>query len=338
MKKTFIVLAAVLMAMTAKAWEVGDFYDQDPTGVPAIVAYVDESGEHGLIMAPRFFTENAFEEEKKAADKRIEYLKRATDSVPQQTSKKGLFAMSDKINTSIAKGTTNANSERVKGEMASLENYNKTATYIAALQKPKNTDEIRKGFNNSLLKHYIDDLASGNTEFGETNTSAIADYCAENGIDVSAYFPEVNYSILLGEGWYVAGNHEFELISRYFTVGLGKKAAVSYKKIQPKIKAIEHKLGYLDTFFPILKPQYSSTMLKSGWTEENKDKTEKIVYTGADQGLGVLGQAIMAVVSVSIKDTFYAFSQCKTDAGAKIYYAFISNYEEDSPSLIVKKF
>ena len=51
MKKTFIVLAAVLMAMTAKAWEVGDFYDQDPTGVPAVVVYVDESGEHGLILS-----------------------------------------------------------------------------------------------------------------------------------------------------------------------------------------------------------------------------------------------------------------------------------------------
>ena len=52
MKKTFIVFAAMLVfSIAAKAWEVGDFYDQDPTGVPAVVVYVDESGEHGLIMS-----------------------------------------------------------------------------------------------------------------------------------------------------------------------------------------------------------------------------------------------------------------------------------------------
>ena len=63
MKKTFIILAAMLVtSIAAKAWEVGDFYDQDPTGVPAVVVYVDESGEHGLIMSPFAFTDKLYQQ------------------------------------------------------------------------------------------------------------------------------------------------------------------------------------------------------------------------------------------------------------------------------------
>ena len=61
MKKTIFFVAALVMSMVAKAWEVGDFYANDPSGVPALVAYVDETGEHGLIMSPRAYTEKGYQ-------------------------------------------------------------------------------------------------------------------------------------------------------------------------------------------------------------------------------------------------------------------------------------
>ena len=49
MKKLLFTISALFCAMTANAYNVGDFYNKN--GVKGIVIKVDVSGEHGLIMS-----------------------------------------------------------------------------------------------------------------------------------------------------------------------------------------------------------------------------------------------------------------------------------------------
>ncbi len=53
MKKLILLVIAISISMIARAWKVGDYYDAD--GIPSIIVWVDDSGEHGLRMAPRIF-------------------------------------------------------------------------------------------------------------------------------------------------------------------------------------------------------------------------------------------------------------------------------------------
>ena len=313
MKKTFIVLAAVLMAMTAKAWEVGDFYDQDPTGVPAIVAYVDESGEHGLIMSPSLLSEKELASVIKKKEKDMKFQEKMG---AKYAAKAGLDPELMQQAQQLAGG--------LQGNK-----YATTVEFLQHFPTFKDWKSHDKGHKEKIFKQYIDELASGNTEYGEENTKAIFEYCSANNVDLELYFPAFSYASRLGEGWFVPGNHELELISKVFVDSLGEGAKVKGSDIINKQVNLRAKLANTDAFFPIVGAISSSTMIRSGWTESNKDKISKTVSNGSEYGLGALGQLIMVAVSASLKGTYYSLLLMQKEIDkitGKQYYAFCNNY------------
>ena len=252
MKKTFIVLAAMLVtSIAAKAWEVGDFYDQDPTGVPALVVYVDESGEHGLIMAPQAFTDKDYKDFCKEIDKSKEKYEKAAEKLSK---KMGAIDLRE-------------------NEYSQVVNWLQTA--------PRYYFEKVK--NNKITKSVYAEIATMTNEYGMENQNAIIAYCKEKNIDLETYFFATTWAIQLGEGWFIPGNHELELFSMNFSEGLGKD--IKYQTWLDRHNEWTLKLGllalptqYNGWIHPqALFPDYnlaSSTFVASSWAENPENKAK----------------------------------------------------------------
>lgn len=64
MKKLFVLLCAFMPFLTAKSQGLGDYLEID--GVPGFVFYVDETGEHGLVMSRPALTDKVVKVAKKS--------------------------------------------------------------------------------------------------------------------------------------------------------------------------------------------------------------------------------------------------------------------------------
>lgn len=320
MKKVCVSLALMLTTIASFAWEVGDFYVDSTTGVPSIVAYVDESGEHGLLMSPELLSEKDLAATIKQQEKNAKFAEKMAD---KYAAKSGVDMEAYQQGKEMAGGFTSNPS-------------NITVEFLEHFPTFKDWKSHNKGHKANIFNKYIDELAAGNTEYGQSNTTAINEYCIENNVDVELYFPAVSYANRLGEGWFVPGNYELELISKNFIDNVGEKEKMKSTEISKRKSAIRIKILNIQPFFPILDPLRSSTMIKSSWTESNKDKISKILSTGS--GLGVLGQAIVLTVSAAEKDTYYTLleMQKKVDVFNE-YYAFCRNADYGY-IICVKKF
>ena len=117
---------------------------------------------------------------------------------------------------------------------------------------------------------------------------SLAAYCTEKSIDMSSYFFPESWAIQLGEGWFIPGNYELELLSKHFIDGLGEKNHI------PMLKFMDRNTEWYNLLGPLALPSYvnvqdpntmfpsfiirSSTMVKSSWAEkeENKKKTSGV--------------------------------------------------------------
>lgn len=320
MKKTFIVLAAMLViSIAAKAWEVGDFYDQDPTGVPAVVVYVDESGEHGLIMSPFAFT----------------------DKLYQQWQKKKTFAKNKKFYDKWYVNQPRKKLAKESGDLAAFdaiieENNRKYGIVMAWLE---NAPRLYDGkLKEKEERKALEGFASQNSEFGEENQKALIAYCQENNVDMTQYFRQNDWAMQLGEGWFIPGNHELELFNKYFAEGVGKKHKIPLHKSQEVTNFIT-----LPTTFRTKTWAYSggvtlypcnlvcsSTMIKSAWSEEeeNKDKAGKYVVNNGGL-VGVIAQA-------ADKDNYYTLCQFNNIEG--YWWMFAYNAQQEGSWVAFKRF
>lgn len=57
------------------------------------------------------------------------------------------------------------------------------------------------------------------TESGEENKVTIATYCQENNIDMATVFPNHYWASRLGEGWFIPGDKELEILARMMCAG-----------------------------------------------------------------------------------------------------------------------
>ena len=308
MKKTFIVLAAMLVtSIAAKAWEVGDFYDQDPTGVPAVVVYVDESGEHGLIMSPRALTEKEYAKAEKEIYKGKKMWDKWLPKFKKQAVKKGVEDQTIELEV--------VNSEKL---------FNALINYLP--NAPRRFDGKLKEQEERKM---IENIAAENTEFGESNQQAIISYCQANDIDIAMYFKNIDWAMQLGVGWFIPGNKELELFNAYFADGIGKKNKLDYKELDIRQQPYQLKVGVLNGAWGFwMYPYYnilSSTALKSAW-EETDNNTEKT---------GVIKTQNGSLWELADKDNYYALAQAFNN---KYYYIFAKNWQENSVVVAFKRF
>ena len=207
MKKIFLFVAALVTSMVAKAWQVGDLYANDPTGVPAIVVYVDESGEHGLMMAPSAYTDKTYENFCKTLNKnRSKFEKRAA-----------------KISTI----------DKREEQFNMVWEWLKTA--------PRYDSETRINRKSPVYQ----EVAKLNTDFGSDNQKAIVKYCQDNNLELGEYFLDTKWASQLGDGWFIPGNHELELFCISFGLGLGDANGIKWALWLENHNAWLDKLGLL---------------------------------------------------------------------------------------------
>ncbi len=226
-------------------------------GIPSIVIYVDASGEHGLVMSATAHRDDIKNIQKIFASKHWEeYKSRCINEF----------------------GKPRPDFE------------------AAYLDMPEYDYKAYKKMRKNIMKKHLPALASMLTEKGKENAEKIADYCADNGIDMSIYFPDQTWAQSLGEGWFIPGNAEIELYAVFLGEGqeIGEDYAKSIFEIQKKDKkwnngvwSMYHLHRYIvgytgglvlpgaEFFAPTnLK---SSTLIKSAWTfeDENQGKIYK---------------------------------------------------------------
>lgn len=309
MKKTIFFVAALVMSMVAKAWEVGDFYANDPSGVPALVAYVDETGEHGLIMSPRAYTENGYQKSLKTFEGNKKWA--------QKDMAKRIKAAKKKKNTELV-----AELEKLQEQQNA--NYAQLMAYL---------EHAPRMFDGKLSekeqRKAIEGFASQNVEFGEENQKNVLAYCQENDVDLAKYFYPIDYAINLGEGWFIPGNYELELYSKAFVDEMGEKHHISFQQKMDMDKALREKLGPVgdwlayNCFFATNLIQ-SSTMLKSAWTEnpENKEKMDvQVANSGWD-----------------FKDNYFVFCAFTRKLTMYYWWTFAKNLQGGSHVVAFKRF
>lgn len=307
MKKMILMVAVMAMSLAAKAWEVGDFYPNDPTGVPAVVVYVDESGEHGLIMSPRAFVDKNF-------DKVLASIAKG---------KKSMDKWNKKLKKTSVKG--GANPAEIDANLAMSER-----TYEAVMEYLPNAPKLFDGkLKEKEEREMIEKIAAENTEYGEDNMKAVIAYCNANDVDMTKYFRNFDWAMQLGEGWFIPGNHELELFNSAFSEGVGKHYKMDYKEDIKKCEMYQYKVGVLYGMWGAwVFPYYnilSSTALKSAWeeTKENKEKT------------GVLKKQGGSAWELADKDNYYALAK---GIDFKYYYVFAKNWQQESVVVAFKRF
>lgn len=343
MKKILLALAVICNCMMAKAWNVGDYYDAD--GVPSVIVYVDETGEHGLRMGPRFFwTAEIFKEALKIEEERnpksyqsdsqttqklndaISAREKAIAEMPEGPKKEKALRQLQ-IAKSVMQGTNKREqrdsllamldtssieeAERIKQELIALDDdpymVYKNALDFVERQEYRFIDYSERKLK--VMKNNFEELAKINTGSGEENTTNIFEYCQKNGINVDLYFPEYVYAKSLGDNWFIPGNDELELVAKAFLDGVGKEFKISAIRETPHLKYKYTNWHNAKFFFPYLDLR-SSTLVKSKWADNgNKSKVEKLANSTVRHDYYSL---------LLINEPFAAFHN---------WYVFTSNYE-----------
>lgn len=223
-------------------------------GVPSIVIYVDATGEHGLVMSATAHIEN---------------------------------------NKGIQRIFASKQWEEYKSRCINEFGKPRPDFEAAYLEMPEYDYKAYKKIRKKIMKKHLPALASMLTEKGKENAEKIADYCADNGLDMSIYFPDQVWAQALGEGWFIPGNAEIELYADFLGEGqeMGEDYAKNIFEIQKKDKKWNngiwsmyhlhrHIVGYtgglllpgVEFFAPTnLK---SSTLIKSSWTFEDENQSK----------------------------------------------------------------
>lgn len=174
-KLFLLAVIAVCFCTNVNAVELGDYMEID--GIPSIVIYVDASGEHGLVMSAT-----------------------AHDSKEAKVIKKYLDKTATRINKLSKEGVD-----------LSIVDFNYLNLYLTL---PPYSDKQYQKMEKQIFKH-LENLAGATSAYGKENAEIYANYCTENGLDMSIYFPDQAWAAELGNGWFIPGNAELEKYAEF---------------------------------------------------------------------------------------------------------------------------
>ena len=326
-----MVVCVFSLTMYAQTYKLGDYVEKD--GVPSIVVYVDQTGEHGLLLSMKargIEEKNLSKEDKIIAKEKKEilsiYQKRMKFYHVARVKKQGAEALA----------AVDARFETQK-EMIDKFYTQKPIVYTKQFYKIK--DEERKNILQS-----IQGQMNGS---GQENTRLLLDLCAENNLSVRDYFPTYDWVSNLGTDWFIPGNDELELMAQSLNIdNLGEdyKSSIPHGKNDTEIynifDSINSNVAYLvrnvslgldyywfnvwggDKYWPLCSIE-SSTMVKSNWSEMdgNKSKTKRQVQVSTSAG--IVGVIVSAAVSASVDNLFYSFGRNYT--ATDYYWTFFTN-------------
>ncbi|MEE1173886.1 MAG: hypothetical protein U0K53_00225 [Paludibacteraceae bacterium] len=250
MKKLALYVMFMLLSIPIFSIELGEYMVVD--GIPSIVIYVDQTGQHGMVMSAVAFSEKPY---KYASDRK--WISKCLSSKNWNDWKK----------VNPENSIDRESFEGIYLEMPAFD---------------------YKKFHKIAEKTDYNGLRGLTSEYGKENAVIIAKYCEENDIDMEEYCPDQVWASQLGDGWYIPGNAELELYAQF----LGQEIGKGYKKNVFEMDEKEiwyggyrrYNLGYAASiglgnavlFAPL--SIRSSTTIISDWTrqEENASKFHDI--------------------------------------------------------------
>lgn len=333
MKKISLCCTALFISvlLCAEKHQLGDYVEKD--GVPSIVVYVDQTGEHGLLLSMKARGIN--EKDLLKEEKIIAKGKKETLSIYQKRMK-FYHAARAKKQGAEALAAVDARFERQK-EMIEKFYAQKPIVYTKQYYK------IADGEREKILQSIQGQM----NESGQENTRLLLDLCAENNLSVRDYFPIYDWVSNLGNDWFIPGNDELELMAQSLNIdnlGEAYKSSIPHGKNDTEIynifDSINSNVAYLvrnvslgldyywfnvwggDQYWPLCSIQ-SSTMVKSNWSEMvgNKSKTKRQVQVSTSAG--IVGVIVSAAVSASVDNLFYSFGRNYT--ATDYYWTFFTN-------------
>ena len=197
MRKLFLSVCVALLSIVAvQAQNLGDRMVIE--GVEGYVFYLDESGLHGLMISRPAIVSKNFPQ---------------LSTCPKATQKE----IDDLCNIAEKTG------EDPVALRKSLESNNfYKASSVFAVPKPKDINKTREKAY-SVLKDKVGDD-------GKENAKIYAEYCKDNGLSMAEVFPEMEWALRLGNGWFIPGIDELELLGIFYQGGLGTKYALKQKQ------------------------------------------------------------------------------------------------------------
>lgn len=306
MKRTLFILSFIGIQFFCWGYEVGDMYIDPQTGVPSIVAYVDNTGEHGMIMSPAggYYTENQIDEQIKEIRKTLRLEKKYIKMTQMMATKSGV----DITSLDECMEQAKINCETVLEWLPNM-----------PLSHKSKITEIKE-------RNMLRNIAADMTGYGAIDQQMIIDYCEANNVDLQEYFYAIDWALRLGEGWFIPGNYDLEIYSQFFTPGLG--VVLDTKNNNPERTTAMYEFSWKHWMLgSIYSSNYilSSTCQESPWeeTDNNKSKTATIIVIGAPS-------------EPNFKDNYYVYGLC--DDLSKKFYAMIKNRQKGSAIVAFKYF
>ncbi len=286
MKRLFLLLFILSAVMNAKAWEVGDWFTEEATGMPVLVIYVDQSGEHGLLMAPSggYTTQKVLERD----IKNIQNYKKKNDKMMQKITRSS--AIKHNVDVTYMDEYIAQADKLFDAVIAWLPN-------MPLLSGSKVSEKEER----QMLRNIAPEM-TGN---GLHDQQLIIDYCEQNNVNMSYYFYSIDWCRQLGEGWFIPGNEELELYASSFSKGLG--VHMTLKEAGQANAVLTWKRWMLHSVFPF--SVRSSTFTECPWEDigNNKGKTATIIGRN----------------DLDFQDNYYVLGQGGTFGD--IFYALVRN-------------
>lgn len=184
MKKLALYVMFMLLSLPIFSIELGEYMVVD--GIPSIVIYVDQTGQHGMVMSAVAFSEKPY---KYASDRK--YISKCLSSKSWNAWK----------NVNPENSIDRESFEGIYLEMPAFD---------------------YKKFHKLLRKTDYNGLRGLTSEYGKENAIIIAKYCEENNIAMEDYCPDQVWATQLGDGWYIPGNAELELYAQFLGHEIGE--------------------------------------------------------------------------------------------------------------------
>ena len=304
MKRLLIFLFFIVLDFYCWGYEIGDLFIDPQTGVPSIIAYIDNTGEHGMIMSPAggYYKEKQIQEQ------------------------------IDEIHHTLRLEKTYIKYEQKLAKKQGID----IATMDECMEQAKiNCETVLEWLPNMPLTHQskiteiqernmLRNVAADMTGYGAIDQQMIIDYCKNNNVDLQEYFYAIDWAMKLGEGWFIPGNYDLELYSQFFTPGLGVIIDDKDTERNNATYRLSWKKWMLASIYPS-SSILSSTFQESPWeeTDNNKSKTAKIIVIGGPS-------------EPNFKDNYYVYDV--GDNFGKRFYAFIKNRQKGGYMVAFKYF
>lgn len=260
-------MSCVVLLANAKKYQIGDYVEYN--SIPCIVVYVDSTGEHGYLMSAAAITDSEYKDLKKSREQILKsYLKKSIKKIDK---------------TDMSQSSKDSAKMEIQKQIAFAVHIDSLSEKMPILKTK--TFEVYDT-PSKKVKKYRQDLLASNSEYGKSNTESVIKYCKDNNLDIEQNFPREYFAYKLGDGWFIPGTYEMELVRTSWWGGFGEKYALEEKLAGTKLREY-WKNDLRGDMFPIMTA--TSTMTDSEWgkRKENLEKVDKVIIGGRFSGFAV---------------------------------------------------